>query len=70
MLLETQIITMDNNNQAIEALKAGHVDGVLIDSVQGATFSQQNAGLSYAAIAKSDTGYGSLSKKAHCSKIR
>jgi polar amino acid transport system substrate-binding protein len=61
--LSTEIITMDNNNQAIEALKAGHVDGVLIDSVQGATFSRQNAGLSYAAIAQSDTGYGIAFKK-------
>ena len=59
----TEIITMDNNNQAIEALKAGHVDGVLIDSVQGIAFSEQNNGLSYAVIAKSDTGYGVAFKK-------
>lgn len=61
--ISTEIITMNNNNQAIEALKAGHVDGVLIDGVQGAAFSQQNVDLSYAAIAKSDTGYGVAFKK-------
>src|SRR3989304_2258278 len=54
----TEIITMDNNNQAIEALKAGHVDGVLVDSVQGIAFRDHNNGFSYAVIAKSDTGYG------------
>lgn len=32
---------MDNNNQAIEALKAGHVDVVLLDGAQGAIFSQK-----------------------------
>lgn len=59
----TAIITMDNNNQAIEALKAGHVDGVLVDSVQGIVFSQKNPGLAYSVIAQSDTGYGIAVKK-------
>jgi polar amino acid transport system substrate-binding protein len=59
----TEVISMNNNNQAIEALKAGHVAGVLVDSVQGAAFSQQNTGLFYAVIAKSDTGYGIAFKK-------
>lgn len=49
---------MDNNNQAIEALKAGHVDVVLMDGAQGAIFSQKNPGLAYAIIAKAEDGYG------------
>lgn len=53
----SEIILVDNNNQAIEALKAGHVDGVLIDEVQGMVFSQKNKGLASSVIAKSDTGY-------------
>lgn len=60
---ETEIVTMDNNNQAIEALKAHHVDGVLIDSVQGSVFTQKNPGLSYGFIAESDNAYGIAFKK-------
>ncbi|PJE17917.1 ABC transporter substrate-binding protein [Legionella sp.] len=53
-----ELMMMDNNNQAIEALKAGHVDVVLMDGAQGAIFSQKNQGLSYAIIAKAEDGYG------------
>lgn len=59
----TEIITTDNNSQAIEALKAGHVDGVLVDTVQGMTFSKKNSKLSYAIIAQADTGYAIAFKK-------
>ncbi|CDZ77978.1 Arginine-binding extracellular protein ArtP precursor [Legionella massiliensis] len=55
---EENIVAMDNNNQAIEALKAGHVDVVLMDGAQGAIFSQKNPSLAYAIIAKSEDGYG------------
>ncbi|ARG98414.1 substrate-binding periplasmic protein [Legionella micdadei] len=55
---DEQIVPMDNNNQAIEALKAGHIDVVLMDGAQGAIFSQKNPGLSYAIIAKAEDGYG------------
>jgi len=58
-----EIITMDNNNQAIAALKAGHVDLVLMDGAQGAVFSQKNPGLSFAIIAQSGDGYGLALKK-------
>ncbi|MFA5959584.1 MAG: ABC transporter substrate-binding protein [Tatlockia sp.] len=51
------LVVMDNNNQAIEALKAGHVDMVLMDGAQGAIFSRKNPILSYALIAKSEEGY-------------
>lgn len=54
---------MDNNNQTIAALKAGHVDLVLMDGVQGMVFSQKNPGLSYVLIVKSEDGYGLALKK-------
>lgn len=57
------IVVMDNNNQAIEALKAGHVDVVLMDGAQGAIFSQKNHGLSYAIIAQAEDGYALACKK-------
>ncbi len=59
----TEIILMNNNNQAVEALKAGHVDGVLIDSVQAVSFASQNPGLAYSFMARSDNGYGVAVKK-------
>lgn len=52
------LTTMNNNNQAIEALKAGHVDAVIMDGAQGLVFSKKNPGLSYALIAQSEDGYG------------
>lgn len=57
------LLVMDNNNQTIAALKAGHVDLVLLDGVQGDVFSQKNPGLSFAIIAKSEEGYGIALKK-------
>lgn len=61
--LKTEIISMDNNNQAIEALKAGHVDGVLTDTIQSIAFCSQNPQLTHAFIANSDCGYGIAIKK-------
>lgn len=58
-----EVVAMDNTNQAIEALKSNHVDGVLIDGVQGLVFSQKNPGLSFDMIAQSDSGYGIAFKK-------
>ncbi|KTC77849.1 ABC transporter substrate-binding protein [Legionella brunensis] len=60
---DAAITAMDNNNQAIEALKAGHVDVVLMDGPQGAIFSQKNPILTYAIIAQSEDGYGIAFKK-------
>lgn len=57
------IITMDSNNQAIEALKAGHIDGVLMEQIQAKVFVKKNPGLSYALIGKSDESYGIALKK-------
>ena len=58
-----KLLVMDNNNQTIAALKAGHVDLVLVDGVQGAVFSKKNPGLAFAVIAKSADGYGLALKK-------
>ena len=60
---DTEIITMDNNPQAIEMLKAGHVDKVLIDTVQAHTFTEKNPELAYEVIARADAGYGIAFKK-------
>lgn len=51
------IITMDTNNQAIESLKIGHIDAVLVDTVQAAAFTQKNPSLGYLFIAQSEDGY-------------
>lgn len=53
-----KIMSFDNNNQAIEALKAGHVDVVLLDGAQGAIFSGKSPNLSYVMIAEAEDGYG------------
>lgn len=53
-----ELVAMDNNNQAIEALKAGHVDVVLMDGAQGAIFSEKNPSLDYTIIAQAEDGYG------------
>ncbi|WP_298624931.1 ABC transporter substrate-binding protein [uncultured Legionella sp.] len=53
-----ELTLLDNNNQAIEALKAGHVDAVILDGAQTPVFSKKNHGLSYALIAKAEDGYG------------
>lgn len=57
------ITAMDTNNQSIEALKAGHVNVVLMDSMQAQIFSQKNDGLSYQVIGNADNGYGIAVKK-------
>ena len=57
-VLKAEIIAVDHNNQAVEMLKAGNADVVLVNGVQGAIFSKENPGLSYAVIAESGDGYG------------
>lgn len=58
-----QIVAMDNNIQAIEALKADHVDVVLVDGAQGQTFSKKNAHLSSKLIDQSKDGYAIATQK-------
>lgn len=57
------LVVMDNNNQAIEALKAGQVDVVLMDGAQGRIFSQKNDHLAYHIIDQSEDGYAIVVKK-------
>lgn len=57
-LPSADLLLMDNNNQAIEALKAGHVDVVIMDGAQAAIFSGKNHGLTYVLIAQAEDGYG------------
>jgi len=59
----SQMIAMDNSNQAIEALKAEHVDVVLMDGAQGHIFSQKNPHLLYQIIDQSEDGYAVVTKK-------
>lgn len=59
----TEIIIMDNNNQAIEALKARHADGVLINDIQGKAFSEKNEDLGQAFIAQTNNSYAIAFKK-------
>ncbi|MDR1475526.1 MAG: ABC transporter substrate-binding protein [Holosporales bacterium] len=57
------LTTVDNNNQAIESLKAGHVDCVFMDEIQASTFCKKNPGLAYSPIAESGDGYAIAMKK-------
>lgn len=54
---DADVTLLDTNIQAIEALKAGYVEVVLLDAVQGAVFCRKNPGLAYAPIAEADSGY-------------
>lgn len=58
-----QITTFDDNNQAVESLKAGHADFVMIDNSQAKSFTKNNPTLTYVTIADSGDGYGIALKK-------
>lgn len=60
---KSQIISMDNNNLAIEALKVNHVDVVLMDGAQAAIFSKKNNHLAFQVIDKSADGYALVTQK-------
>lgn len=47
----------DSNHQAVAALKAGHVQGVLMDAMQVGVFCEKNPGLAGIYIATSEDGY-------------
>jgi polar amino acid transport system substrate-binding protein len=57
------VIATDNNNQAIESLKADHADCVLMDEIQAAAFCKKNSALSCSQIATSGNGYAIAVKK-------
>ena len=54
----TDVVSFDNNNQAIEAVKSKKVDVVIVDGIQGFEFSKKNPTLTYSIIEKSSNGYG------------
>lgn len=55
-----QVITMNNNNQLIEALKAGHLDSVIIDQAQAKAFCKKNQSLTFFDIENSSEPNGIL----------
>lgn len=57
------IISMDTASQAIEALKAYHVDAVFLDGAQAVEYQKNNKGLQILPIAFSIDGYRILLKK-------
>ncbi len=52
----TKIIPMDVATQMVEALKAGHVDGVLIDGVQAQEFLKNAKNLGYTKVGDAEEG--------------
>jgi polar amino acid transport system substrate-binding protein len=56
-------LTMANNNQIVETLKAGHINAVLIDVAQAKAFCKQNPTLRFVEIKKSDERYGIALRK-------
>lgn len=60
---QAQVVSYDTFNQAIEALKSAHVDGVLIDEAQAKEFCKNNKNLSYSIIGTSGQGNAVALKK-------
>ncbi|CAO4845095.1 MAG: Membrane-bound lytic murein transglycosylase F [Holosporales bacterium] len=52
-----RIMAVNQNNHGVEALKAHHVDAVLLDHVQGVMFKQQNPGLQVQTMADAPDGF-------------
>ena len=65
----SSIMGMNNNRQAVQALKVGHVDAVVIDTPQAIVFSKKNPNLHYSVIGSSKDGYGIAFKKGSKLKI-
>ena len=58
-----EVSAVDNNNQCIEALKAGHADVVIMDGSQAPVFCKKNPGLTCASIVQAQDGFGIAVKK-------
>ena len=58
-----EVSAVDNNNQCIEALKAGHADVVIMDGSQAPVFCKKNPGLTYASIVQAPDGFGIAVRK-------
>lgn len=57
------LVLVDSTNQAIETLKAGHVDCAVVDAAQAIAFSEQNPELAYAIVAQAEEGHGIAIRK-------
>jgi polar amino acid transport system substrate-binding protein len=56
--IQDPVLTLvDHTNQAIESLKAGHVDAVVIDGVQAVSFVNNNEGLGYNYLSEAEDGF-------------
>ncbi len=64
------VIAMNSNSPAIEALKIGHVDAVVMDAAQAIVFSEKSPDLHYSIIGESKDGYGIAFKKGSKLKVK
>lgn len=60
---KTKIVPMDVATQMAEALKAGHVDGVLIDAIQAKEFIKNSKNLAFSIVGRSQEGSSVVVKK-------
>jgi His/Glu/Gln/Arg/opine family amino acid ABC transporter permease subunit len=60
---KTKIVPMDVATQMAEALKAGHVDGVLIDAIQAREFIKNSKNLAFSVIGRSKEGCSVMTRK-------
>jgi len=60
---DVELIVVDTNPAAIESLKAGNIDGVVVDLAQAQSFCDENPGLHFNFLAQSNTGYAVMLKK-------
>lgn len=57
------LISINNANQAVEALKAGHVDALVVDGAQAQSFMDNNKSLQYQIKNSNNSGYVIAVKK-------
>lgn len=60
---KTKIVPMDVATQMAEALKAGHVDGVLIDAIQAKEFIKNSKNLAFSVVGRSQEGCSVMTRK-------
>lgn len=60
---DNEIMVFTTNDQAVEALKKGQIEVVLMDETQGLNFSKKHKELAHSLILKDDSGYGLVLKK-------
>lgn len=61
--IKTNIVPMDVATQMAEALKAGHVDGVLIDAIQAKEFIKNSKNLAFSVVGRSQEGCSVMTRK-------